>query len=184
MNRSLSFTPPADVTRLNVSERPAATGGGGRDPAPIVLDTNVCLDLLVFADPRVVPLGKALEEGHVIAIANRETREEWIRVLAYPALRLDIKRRAVLLEAFDDLVQCAGKPAAAGANALAATTLPRCGDPDDQKFLELARDASARWLLSRDRDLLLLAARCRRDGLFSILTPQSWADEFDGPSTT
>ena len=51
---------------------------------------------------------------------------------------------------------------------------PRCRDPDDQKFLDLAASSGARWLLSRDDHLLSLARRTRRDGLFEIVTPQAW----------
>lgn len=144
----------------------------------IVLDTNVCLDLLAFDDPRVVPLADALRSRRVIAMANGDTRAEWIRVLGYPALRLDAGRMKGLIEAFDALIEIAPGPASE-----TAPPLPRCSDPDDQKFLELARDTGARWLLSRDQDLLTLAARCRRDGRFAILTPQAWADEFAAATT-
>ena len=53
--------------------------------------------------------------------------------------------------------------------------MPRCRDPDDQKFLDLATRVRARWLLSRDDHLLVLAKRARRDGLFAILTPSEWS---------
>jgi len=56
-----------------------------------------------------------------------------------------------------------------------APKLPRCRDPDDQKFLELAQACGAQWLLSRDRELLKLARRTRRGHGFDILTPQAWA---------
>ncbi|MBW8810763.1 MAG: PIN domain-containing protein, partial [Lysobacter sp.] len=52
--------------------------------------------------------------------------------------------------------------------------LPRCADPDDQKFLELALAANARWLLSRDHALLVLGRRTARAGLFEILTARAW----------
>lgn len=144
----------------------------------IVLDTNVCLDLLVFDDPRVTRLAEALRSRRIVAMANNDTRAEWIRVLGYPTLQLDARRREALIGAFDALVEIAADTA--GANPASGTTapLPRCSDPDDQKFLELARDTGARWLLSRDQDLLMLAARCRRNSLFAILTPQAWTDGF------
>ncbi len=146
----------------------------------IILDTNVCLDLLLFADPAVAPLADALRSRRVIAMANTDTRSEWIRVLGYPALRLDADRCRTLIDAFDALVESAddlsGSVAAAGE--AGPRSLPHCSDPDDQKFLELARDTGARWLLSRDSDLLTLASRCRRDGLFSVLTPHAWVEQF------
>ena len=50
-----------------------------------------------------------------------------------------------------------------------------CSDPDDQKFLELAQASGARWLVSRDNELLKLAPRCARDALFWIGLPQAWS---------
>lgn len=58
------------------------------------------------------------------------------------------------------------------ADAVVAAPLPRCADPDDQKFLELARDAGAAWLLSRDAALLALARRCERQHGFRIVPPE------------
>lgn len=157
---------------------PGDTTAGAHAARRIVLDTNVCLDLLLFADSRVAPLARALVSGQVIAAANADTRAEWQRVLGYPALRLEPQRRDGLVEAFDALVLDIGETPVPAALRTVDLPLPRCIDPDDQKFLELARDTGASWLLSRDRDLLVLAARCRRDGMFSVLTPQVWAEEF------
>jgi putative PIN family toxin of toxin-antitoxin system len=137
-------------------------------PPRIVLDTNVCLDLFVFGDPRVAMLRAALQSGDVVAVSNAECREEWLRVLGYPQLRLDEVARASAIAAFDAQVRLLPTvPAAAG-------LLPRCADPDDQKFLQLAHASGARWLLSRDDALLVLARRTRRDGLFEILSSDSW----------
>ncbi len=57
----------------------------------------------------------------------------------------------------------------------AEVRLPRCADPDDQKFLELAQASAARWLVSKDNELLKLAPRCARDALFWIGLPQAWS---------
>ena len=48
---------------------------------------------------------------------------------------------------------------------------PQCTDTDDQKFIELALDAGAQWLVTRDRALLKLARRARSLGL-TIVTPE------------
>lgn len=138
-----------------------------------MLDTNVCLDLLLFEDPGVDALASALRAGDIVAVVDAECRAEWLRVLGYPALRLEDARRAALVEAFDALM----RPVPDDAPRRVGTP-PRCVDPDDQKFLQLAHDTRARWLLSRDRHLLVLARRCRRDGVFEILTPQAWAAAF------
>ncbi|MCW5605943.1 MAG: putative toxin-antitoxin system toxin component, PIN family, partial [Burkholderiales bacterium] len=49
--------------------------------------------------------------------------------------------------------------------------LPVCKDPDDQKFLELARDCRADFLITKDRDLLVFARRKFQPLPFRIVTP-------------
>lgn len=144
----------------------------GRSSVPrVVLDSNVCLDLLLFRDPRTALLREALAGGEVVAVTDDECRREWLQVLHYPVLRLDGERRDAMTAAYDLLVQpLAGNEAGAARG----TTLPRCRDPDDQRFLQLALASGARWLLSRDRHLLSLASRCRREGWFEITTPENW----------
>jgi predicted nucleic acid-binding protein len=137
--------------------------------ARIVLDTNVCLDLLHFRDPRTAGLRTSLEAGVVVAVTDDECRGEWLRVLGYPLLKLDDASRDALVAAFDALVH--PLPAAMRRTEVA---LPRCRDPDDQKFLQLAHASGACWLLSRDRHLLSMASRCRREGWFEITTPEDW----------
>ena len=139
-------------------------------PRPrLVLDTNVCLDLFVFADPHCAPLQAALTAGAVEAVTDPDCAAEWRAVLAYPQLKLDeaIQRRA--MAASEATVRCL--PVSLAASAL---RLPRCADPDDQKFVTLAARAGARWLLSRDRAVLALHRRCLREAGFAILTPQAW----------
>lgn len=70
--------------------------------------------------------------------------------------------------------RAAAAAAAGGSGAPDEACLPRCADPDDQKFLQLALAAGASWLLSKDKELLKLDRRTRRAGLFAILLPQDW----------
>ena len=51
--------------------------------------------------------------------------------------------------------------------------LPRCADPDDQKFLELARDCAADMLITKDGDLLTLVTRKVRPLPFRIVAPRA-----------
>lgn len=137
-----------------------------------VLDTNVCLDLFVFHDPRANALLVAMQAGELIAVTNAECREEWRRVLHYPQLQLDDADRTAAADAFDALIHCLPDDAQA---VCSERPLPRCKDPDDQKFLQLAPSAGARWLFSRDRHVLALGRRTRREGLFEIVTPDRWS---------
>lgn len=137
----------------------------------IVLDTNACLDLWVFRDPRAAALLAALQDGAIEAVTNTDCRDEWLRVLHYPQLRLGDTKRMAHAAAYDALVRRLPDD---GTPLVADVALPRCADPDDQKFLQLALASGARWLISRDGDVLALGRRTRRDGLFEIVSPQGW----------
>lgn len=137
----------------------------------IVLDTNVWLDLLWFRDPACATLRVALEAGDVVALCRDDCRAEWQRVLGYPGLAIDPADAGRLQSEFDRLITMC----TTDQPALSTIALPRCGDPDDQKFLELARDGAATVLLSRDRQLLRLSRRLRREGLFAVIRPAEFA---------
>ena len=133
----------------------------------IVIDTNVCLDLFVFHDPRWDALLRALESGAVRALTRADCRDEYRIVLHYPHLPLDDEGRAVAAERFDALITVVApdsKP----------VRLPVCSDRDDQKFLELARDAGAQILITKDKALLKLGRKTAQGGLFRIMLPEAW----------
>jgi putative PIN family toxin of toxin-antitoxin system len=139
-------------------------------PAPpkrIVIDTNVCLDLFVFLDPRWAALLAALESGAVEAITRADCRMEYLVVLHYKHLPLDDDSRAVAAARFDALITVV-------APAVSGVRLPVCSDKDDQKFLELARDAGADTLITKDKALLKLARKLRQAGMFEIIVPEAW----------
>lgn len=142
------------------------------DVPRVVLDTHVWLDLLHFNDPRCATLARAVEAGAVEAVVDARTRTEFERVLGYRQLALEVPRRLELLNAYDRRALFCDATAPVPA-------LPRCGDTDDQMFLELAAATGARWLVSRDTEVLALAARMRRDGRFVIVTPGDWTLDND-----
>lgn len=143
-------------------------------PPVLVIDTNVCLDLFVFQDPRWAQLLRALEQGLVQAVTRHDCRMEWLVVLGYRQLKLDEAQRAACSAAFDALIRCDDFPNTSG------ILLPRCSDRDDQKFLEVARDAKATVLISKDKAVLKLARKTAQAGLFKILTPQAWVAAQEG----
>lgn len=131
-------------------------------PCRLVLDTNVVLDLLHFADAAAIPILAALEAGEAECWVETAGMEELARVLTYPALRVGPDAADALMARYRTLASVA--PAGA-----APVALPRCADPDDQKFLELAARIGADLLVTKDKALLKLA---RSRGLtFRILTP-------------
>ena len=85
-----------------------------------------------------------------------------------------MRRASRCVDAYDALVQCLPDERR---RYDADVPLPRCADPDDQKFLQLALASGARWLVSRDGDVLALGRRTRRDGLFEIVSPQDGETE-------
>ena len=137
-------------------------------PQRVVLDTNVCLDLFVFHDPRWAVLLLALKSGDIEAVTREDCKMEWSIVLGYKHLPLDDESRACSVALFDSLISCIAPVPRSD------ILLPRCSDPDDQKFLELARDADAGVLITKDKALLKLARRIARLGLFTIMLPEAW----------
>ncbi|QJE02643.1 PIN domain-containing protein [Massilia forsythiae] len=134
---------------------------------PIVLDTNVCLDLFVFHDPRWAGLLAALAGGAVQAVTRADCRDEYLAVLHYPHLPLDDDSRPRAAARFDALIQVVApgqKP----------VRLPACSDRDDQKFLEVARDSGAAVLVTKDKALLKCGKRTAKEGLFRIMGPEAW----------
>ncbi|QDD65334.1 putative toxin-antitoxin system toxin component, PIN family [Herbaspirillum seropedicae] len=142
----------------------------------VVLDTNVCLDLFVFRDPRWAALLQALEDGSVEAYTREDCRSEWLAVLAYPHLPVTAENKPAICADFDRLLHCLPL---AEVNTFG---LPLCTDRDDQKFLELALQCRAHVLVSKDKAVLKLAKRTLKRGLFAIVPPQHWrADAFLTP---
>lgn len=125
----------------------------------LVLDTNVVLDLLLFADAATPPLRAALGSGAAQWIATAAMRAELARVLTYAHLQARMqyhgRSAADVLADFDR-------------QALPAAEAPRaalvCKDPDDQKFIDLAL-AQRAALLSKDRAVLKLRKRLRAQGV-------------------
>lgn len=135
---------------------------------PVVLDTNVVLDLWLFADPRVVPLRSALQRGAVQALVTAATMAELSHVLLRPMAQ---PWSATADEVLASLRACSRQVEPPPRQ---APLPPRCSDPDDQKFVDLAWGWPAAWLLSRDRAVLKLARAARNQGLH-IGTPEAWA---------
>ncbi|PUA19905.1 putative toxin-antitoxin system toxin component, PIN family [Glaciimonas sp. PCH181] len=141
-------------------------------PKRIVIDTNVCLDLFVFRDPRWAALMEALQSGSVEAVTRADCRTEWQRVLHYSHLPIDDQTRPTINAEFDTLIKML-EPTALSPRT--DVRLPICTDKDDQKFLELALGSDAATLITKDKALLKLARKTAKIGLFAIIPPQAWS---------
>lgn len=136
----------------------------------LVLDTNVVLDWLVFDDVRMRPVAVAVAAHKVRLISSAACVEELQRALGYKAIRLDAVAQAKVLANYRRQSTLVAAPVAG-----ASPMLPRCEDPDDQKFLELAWHAGASWLVTRDKALLKLAAALTSLGRFGVIAPNRFA---------
>ena len=133
----------------------------------IVLDTNVCLDLFVFRDPRWQSINAGLNDRTLQAITRADCRDEWLAVLHYPHLPVTDDTRAAIVTTFDEHIVVEEWPQK-------NIKLPVCSDKDDQKFLEIARDADAKILVTKDKALLKLARKTQQLNLFIIETPEKF----------
>jgi putative PIN family toxin of toxin-antitoxin system len=131
----------------------------------IVFDTNVLLSLFVFRDSRFAPLRGEVAAGRWQALTSPSCLAEYRRVLAYPQFALDAERQQATYDAYLGLADVID------ADPQDAALLPKCRDKDDQKFLELARDGGAHWLVTADKALLRLRRGRRLEPLFRVLTP-------------
>jgi putative PIN family toxin of toxin-antitoxin system len=138
----------------------------------IAIDTNVCLDLFIFRDPRWQALMDGLRSGEIDAVTSASCRMEFMLVLAYEKMQLSAESQAAALQEFDQLIRLVDLPTEPSASN--AIKLPICKDRDDQKFLELAHASQADILITKDKALLKLARKTIRSQLFRIFSPESW----------
>ena len=119
-------------------------------PPRVVLDTNLVLSALVFANGRVATLRHAWQAGHCVPLVSKATTAELIRVLASPKFRLSNEDQQELLA--DYLPWCS----TVRIPKLAPDT-PDCRDSFDLPFLQLAVVGKAGYFVSGNKDLLSLA---------------------------
>ena len=124
-----------------------------------VLDTNIVLDVFLFADPAAQPLREALEHARIRWISTEPMREELARVLGYPHIA---KRMAFYHRSFEDLLR--DFDTHTHTVEVAPRAPLRCKDPDDQRFIDLALVHKA-GLLSKDHAVLCMAKRMRALGV-------------------
>jgi uncharacterized protein len=114
----------------------------------VVIDTNILISALVFGG-KIARLRYAWQEGCFTPLVSKVTTTELIRVLAYPKFKLTPIDREDLLS--DYLLFC---ESVAMPDILPTTSA--CRDPFDLPFLTLALVGEADYLVTGDRDLLIL----------------------------
>lgn len=119
-------------------------------PPRVVLDTNVVLSALLFGGHAAGALRRGWQQGAFTPLVSTVTVQELMRVLAYPKFRLTAGDQQELLADFLPHTTAVRIPQP-------PPPVPDCRDPFDLPFLHLAVAGKARWLVSGDRDLLVLA---------------------------
>lgn len=118
----------------------------------VVIDTNLVLSALVFAQGRLSPLRLAWQGTQCQPLVSSVTATELIRVLAYPKFKLSAADQQELLADYLPYCTTVRMP-----SKLPET--PDCRDKFDLPFLQLAVTGKADFLVSGDRDLLSLAGQ-------------------------
>jgi uncharacterized protein len=121
----------------------------------VVIDTNLVLSALVFGGGRLSALRTAWQSGQCIPLVSTATAAELMRVLAYPKFKLSAADGEELLA--DYLPHCRSVRIPAR-----LPKLPLCRDVNDQMFIELTAVGKADFLVTGDKDLLVLASEFRR----------------------
>ena len=142
-------------------------------PVRAVFDTNVLVSALLFHGGALAWLRGAWRSGSVVPLASRETTAELIRVFAYPKFALTDSERHDLLDDYLPLCESVAVPDP-------PPETPKCRDPFDQPFLELALAGEAAAMVTGDADLLTL----KKAFAVPILSPaafRGWLELRKGP---
>ena len=151
------------------------TVSSSQDVHVVVLDSNVVLGLFWFQDPDLSRLATALEAGQLRWCITAQMRDELRHVMTRGALApstdgavaqgaaIRAERVMAEVERLSHLVPSA-----------ASLATPRCTDPQDQMFIDLALGVGARWLFSRDKAVLKLNRKAFALRGCSIVRPQDW----------
>ncbi len=132
---------------------------------PIVLDTNVILDLIFWHDPKAEPIRQALDTGLITVLRDEETIIELAEVLARPHFLGDETKAIEAVKAWCQ--QTAHIDNAAIATAQDHISV-RCRDPLDQKFLVLTLAGKAPLLVTQDKLVLKAGKKMARYGTITI----------------
>lgn len=146
-------------------------------PLSLVLDTNCVLDLLLFQDANCQPIAHWLGTHQAQILVTSAMLEELRRVLTYADFALSAAQQQSIwarYAAMSVLLAPAEMPPL-------PPSLPRCRDPDDQGFIDLAAALAATapgaptkpgsvLLISRDKAVLRLRRALQRVAV-TLLAP-------------
>jgi hypothetical protein len=129
----------------------------------VVLDTNVVISALVFKRGSLAWFRAHWCDPNIIPLASRATAKELIRVLSYPKFQLGRQEIEALLADYLPYVEVVEVLATGGS--------PKCADPDDQMFVDLAIRGQADALVTGDAALLAMSSS------LPVLSPAHYQDQ-------
>lgn len=125
---------------------------------PVVLDTNILLDIFVFNDERAINLKQAILGGDIPAVASQKTALELADVISRPLFKLNKTSQVAILDQWQSIAQQYDDST--------LTPAPwKCQDPDDQIFLDLAYHLRPSILISKDNAVLHIASRAAQEDI-------------------
>lgn len=112
----------------------------------VILDTNLWISFLISGNFNEID--KLLEEKRITLIFSDELLEEFIEVIQRPKFEKSFSRRDIqqLLNTFDQF----------GKLVPVTSTVAICRDEKDNFLLNLALDGKANFLVTGDKDLLVI----------------------------
>lgn len=116
-------------------------------PIRVVLDTNVLVSALLFGG-RTGMLRDLWKSGRIIPLVTKETFAEFRKVLSYPKFKLTQREIRSILN--DEIL-----PFVAPVE-ITKQINGICRDPHDDMFLAVAAGGDAEFLVTGDKDLLVL----------------------------
>lgn len=139
---------------------------GARTKPVVVLDTNVLLDVFYWDDPAARPVKAALAEHRFWAARTDDTTDEFADVLRRSHFSLTLQEQCDILRRWHE--------ASVGVMLPLAAPAAFCRDPDDVKFLQLAKFLAADLLVTKDKKVLKAGRKLRALGT-AVLTPADLA---------
>lgn len=134
-------------------------------PTGVVIDTNLILSALVFAQGRLTPLRRARQGGRILPLVCRVTAAELIRALAYPKFKLAPVEQQELLADYPPYCKTVSIPTS-------PPQTPRCHDAFDVRLLQPALAGKAEALITGEQDF-----QCLADGFACpIVTAEQFID--------
>jgi putative PIN family toxin of toxin-antitoxin system len=132
----------------------------------VVLDTNILLDLFYFKDKSVAYLLDCLKTEQVQGFTCEIIWEEFAEVLARKPFNQTVEEINFIRSNYEHLLTWQAPQR--------NNSGIKCGDPDDQIFVELAVELAPCSLITKDKDLLVMKKKLQK---FQVQTLKNYQSE-------